>query len=125
MSPADGRGHYRAPLPPFIVIHQEHAQVTQGLFLCAVVICPWPKDPQGMTQEQAETVGVVQSQLIGDHLAGRFPDGDDYAFWLDMTTGAMTVLDNPSNHWLRGRRLDYLAVTLNVPRPMTGTENAR
>jgi hypothetical protein len=78
-----------------------------------------------MTQEQAETVGVVQSQLIGDHLAGRFPDGDDYAFWLDMTTGAMTVLDNPLNHWLRGRRLDYLAVTLNVPRPMTGTENAR
>jgi hypothetical protein len=45
MSSADGRGHYRAPrpadrLPPFIVIHQEHAQVTQGLLLCAVVICP-------------------------------------------------------------------------------------
>jgi hypothetical protein len=51
MLSADGRGDHRAPLPanrlpPFIVIHQEHAQVTQGLLLCAVVICPWPKSPQ-------------------------------------------------------------------------------
>jgi hypothetical protein len=126
MSSADGRGHYWAllpadRLPPFIVIHQEHAQVTQGLLLCAVVICPWPKNPQGMTREQAETVGVVQAHLIGDYLAGRFPNGDDYAFWLDMTTGAMTVLDIPSNHWLRRRMLNYLTVTLNVPKPEAET----
>jgi hypothetical protein len=119
----DGRGHHRAPLPadrqpPFIVIHQEHAQVTQGLLLCAIVICPWPKTPQGLTPEQAETVGVVQAHLIGDHLAGRFPNGDDYAFWLDVTTGATTVLDIPSNQWLQHRMLDYLTITLNVPKPV-------
>jgi hypothetical protein len=77
-----------------------------------------------MTRGQAETVGVVQSQLIGDHLAGRFPNGDDHAFWLDMTTGAMTVLDIPSNQWLRRRIVDYLTVTLNVPRPKPEAEGA-
>jgi hypothetical protein len=85
MSSADERGHYKASLladrqPPFIVIHQEHAQVTPGLLLCAIVICPWSKNPQGMTREEAETVGAVQAKLIGSHLAGRFPNGDDYAF---------------------------------------------
>jgi hypothetical protein len=124
----DGRGHHRAPLPvgrtpPFIVIHQEHAQVSQGLLLCAIVICPWPHTPQGMTRSQAETVGAVQAQLIGDHLAGRFPVGDDYAFWLDLATGSMTVLDlnaATAGTWLRYRMRDYLTVTLSVPKPEAG-----
>jgi hypothetical protein len=43
----DGREHHKAALPvdrtpPFIVIHQEHAQVTQGLLLCVSVITPSP-----------------------------------------------------------------------------------
>ncbi len=122
MSSVDGRGHYGAPLPadrlpPFIVIHQEQAQVSQGLLLCAVVICPWPHTPKGMTPSQAETVGLVQTQLIADRLAGRFPVGEDYAFWLDVATGAMKVLNILSDNWLRHRMRDYLTVTLNVPKP--------
>jgi hypothetical protein len=125
MSSEDGRGHYRAPLPvgrtpPFIVIHQEHAQVAHDLLLCAVVITPFAMDERGLTPPQAEMVSLVQSKLIGDHLAGRFPDGDDSAFWLDLTTGAMTVLDIPSDTWLRHRMRDYLTVTLNVPKPKAG-----
>jgi hypothetical protein len=65
-------------------------------------------------------VGLVQARLIRDHLAGRFPDRDDSAFWLDLTTGAMTVLDIPSDNWLRHRMRDYLTVTLSVPKPEAG-----
>jgi hypothetical protein len=105
----------RAPLGLFICIHQEAAQVAQGLLLCAVVICPWPMKRVGMTRAQADTVGLVQAQLIGDHLAGRFPDGDAYAFWLDLATGKRTVLDIPNQNWLRHRMRDYMTITLNVP----------
>jgi hypothetical protein len=73
-------------------------------------------NPAGVTRPQAEKVGLVQAQLIGDHLAGRFPDGDEYAFWLDVTTGAMTVLDIPLDNWVTHRMRDYLTVTLNVPK---------
>jgi hypothetical protein len=122
MASTDGPEHPKAPLPadqlpPFIVIHKEHAQITQGLLLCAVIITPWPMSRAGLTRSQAETVGAVQAQLIGDHLAGRFPDGDNYAFWLDLLTGAITVLEIPSNNWVRHRIRDYLTVTLNVPKP--------
>ena len=117
----DERGHYRASLPadrlpPFIVIHQEYAQVIPGLLLCAVIIFPWPLSPQGIIRSQAETVGSVQAPLIEDHLTGWFPDGDDYAFRLDAATGVMTALDVPSDEWVR----DYLMITLNVPRLKPG-----
>jgi hypothetical protein len=120
-----GRGHYNTPLPigrtpPFIVIHQQHAQVAEGLLLCAVVITPWPMNRAGLTLHQTDMVGLVQSHLIGGHLAGRFPDGEDHAFWLDLTTGSMTVLDIPSENWLRHRIRDHLTVTLNVPKPDAG-----
>jgi hypothetical protein len=123
----DGCGQDKAPLPvgrtpPFIVIHQEYAQVTADLMLCAVVITPWPSRAS-ITLSQAGMVGLVESQLIGDQLAGRFPDGDDYAFWLDLATGSMTVLDlnaATAGTWLRYRMRDYLTVTLSAPKPEAG-----
>jgi hypothetical protein len=76
--------------------------------------------PAGDDPSQTETVGAMQVKLIGGRLAGRFPDGDNSAFWLDVTTGAMTVLDIPSDNWLRHRMRDYLTVTLSVPKPEAG-----
>jgi hypothetical protein len=106
----------RKGLAPFIVIHQEAAQVAYGLLLCAVVITPFPIKLRVLTRSQAEAVGLIQAQLVGDHLAGRFPTDADAAFWLDLATGAMTPLKIPNETWLQHRIRDYLTVTLSVPK---------
>jgi hypothetical protein len=115
----DGRGHYRASLPvdrlpPFICLHQQQTQDAQNLLLAVFIITPYPQSPRGLTTEQAQVVGVVQAQLIGDRLAGRFP-GDSYAIWLDIITGRSTPLDIPNDAWLRCRMRDYLSLTLRIP----------
>jgi hypothetical protein len=124
MSSADGRGHHRAPLPvgrlpPFICLHQQQAQDAQNLLLAAFIITPYPQSPLGLTTLQAQMVKVVQAQLIGDCLAGRFPGAAD-AIWLDIITGRSTPLSIPNENWLRHRMRDYLTVTLNVPKPEAG-----
>jgi hypothetical protein len=75
------------PADPFIALVRStgrrwtvHPHPVYGLLLCAVVICLWPNKRAGMTRAQAETVALVKSQLIGDHLFGRFPDGSYWAF---------------------------------------------
>ena len=126
MSSTDGWGHYRAPLRrPAIAVHRHPSGACPGrprLAFNRDRHLPWPKNPKGVTQWQANTVGVVQSQLMGDHLLD-VSRWRRYCVWLDIRTGAMPVLNVALNNWLRRRMLDYLTVTLNVPKPEAETHH--
>jgi hypothetical protein len=126
MASADGRGHYKASLPanrlpPFLCIHQKQVQDAEGLMLACLIVTPFQQDHQGLTAQQAQIVEVAQAQLIGDHLAGRFP-GNANSIWLDIVTGKSTPLHIPNDAWLQRRMLDYITLTLRVPQAKPGLD---
>jgi hypothetical protein len=101
---------------PFLAIHQQHIQDTQGLLFAAVLVTGYKQDQRGLSRGQAEMVDAMQARLVQLHLAGKFPVSDQsYSVWIDPLSDTVSEAEIPNGTWLRHRMRDYLTLTLYVP----------